>query len=154
MQHKHPIRPIYGLKKGGKMKSKRIKEVTIYDDRLGIVTIDVSSLGTTQYIMLLIALEYDVGKSCSEISDYTGVGIDQVYKSLDILKRHHHVKKLKLRDIPDELRDYFSTYMGNNRVRGYYFPTKKGITYIRYILKKNNLHILLKKIPDEDALIV
>jgi len=44
-----------------------MKEVTIYDDHLGLITIDVSSLGTTQYIMLLIALEYDVGKSCSEL---------------------------------------------------------------------------------------
>jgi len=136
------------------MKSKRIKEVTIYDDRLGIITIDVSSLGTTQYIMLIVALGYDMGKSCSEISDYTGVGIDHVYKSLDILQKHNHIKKVELRDLPDELRDYFSPYMGNKRVRGYYFPTRKGIKYIRYILEKNNLDILLKKIPDEDALIV
>jgi len=59
-----------------------MKEVTIYDDRLGLITIDVSSLGTTQYIMLLITLEYDVGKSCSEISEDTGIRIDYVYKAL------------------------------------------------------------------------
>ena len=131
-----------------------MKEVTIYDDHLGLITIDVSSLGTTQYIMLLITLEYDVGKSCSEISEDTGIRIDYVYKALNMLQKHNHIKKVKLRDLPDELREYFSPYMGNKRVRGYYFPTKKGIVYIRYILKKNNLDILLEKIPKEDELIV
>jgi len=132
----------------------KMKEVTIYDDCLGLIKIDVSSLGKTQYIMSFIALEYDVGKSCSEISNYTGIRIDQVYKALNMLQKHNHIKKVKLRDLPDELREYFSPYMGNKRVRGYYFPTKKGIRYIKYILEKNNLGILLEKIPDEDELIV
>ena len=131
-----------------------MKEVTIYDDHLGLITIDVSSLSQTQYIMLLIALEYDVGKSCSELVEDTDTQIQYIFKSLSRLQKNGHVKKIKFRDLPDEIREYISQYKDNKRVKAYYFPTSGGIRYIKYILKKNDLDILLKKIPDEDELIV
>ena len=131
-----------------------MKEVTIYDDHLGLITIDVSSLRTTQYMMLLIALEYDVGKSCSELTEDTDININQVYKSVNILKKNNHIKKAKLSDLPDDVREYVSYYKRNKRIRAYYFPTSGGIRYIKYILKKNDLDILLPKIPDEDELIL
>jgi len=71
-----------------------------------------------------------------------------------MLQKHNHIKKFTLNELPDEIKEYISQYKDNKKIRGYYFPTKKGIVYIRYILKKNNLDILLQKIPDEDELIV
>jgi len=133
---------------------KEEKAVTIYDKYLGFIEFDVSSLGTTQYIMLLVALNWDTGISCSELSDDADMQMQNVFKSLNRLRKNGNIKKVRLNDLPDDVREYVSYYKRNKRIKAYYFPTKGGIRYIKYILKKNNLDILLLKIPDEDELIV
>jgi len=146
---KNRLRLIYGSNKGVKM-----KEVTIYDKRIGLIKVDVSELGQTQYVMLLIALNWDVGLSCSELSYMTDLPHQNVFKYIIRLHNYGYIKKVKLNSLSEELREYLSLFKKNKRIRAYYFPTKKGIRYIKHILKKNNLDILLLKIPDVDELIV
>jgi len=131
-----------------------MKEITIYDKYLGFIKVDVSALNSMQLVMFAVALEWDSGIASSEVSDYTDISRQITSRCLVKLNKTGYVKKVRLDDLTDEIREYVSLYKINNRIKSYYFPTKRGIRYIKYILEKNNLGILLKKIPDEDELMV